>query len=193
MLSPTYFDTIGKAIGAIAYAFANRTPSRSVGTFTRPDNVTAYIAGDIVGDVMVFENVAPQVGQTLLTNVEMTSGLGMPVSTAAIPKPDGLLEAYLYLFSTIPTLPVPPIDNQPFAPTQTDMNNRVATIYFASEIARRLGAFTLYETVRNKNVWAGTDNRLYGVLVTARGWTPPATRGTFNVVLDFLPQPLVGL
>jgi hypothetical protein len=194
MLSPGYFDTIGKAIGAIAYAFANRSPNRSVGTFTRPDNVTPYIAGDIVGDVMTFDNVAPQVGTTLLTNVEMTSGLAMPLPTTTTPKPDGLLEAYLYLFSSMPTLPaVAPIDNQPFAPIQQDMSNRVATVYFATEIARRVGTFTLYEVVRNKNIWTSTDNRLYGVLVTARAWTPPATKGTFNVVLDFLPQPLVGL
>lgn len=194
MLSSGYFDTIGKAVSAVAYAFANRSPNRSVGSFTRPNNVTPYAVGDIVGEVMVFDNVAPLVGQTLLTNVEMTSGLAMPMPTTTTPKPDGLLEAYLYLFSSMPTLPaVPPIDNQPFTPTQQDMNNRVATVYFATEIAKRLGTFTLYETVRNKNIWTSADNRLYGVLVTARAWTSPAALGTFNVTLDFLPQPLVGL
>lgn len=155
-------------------------------SFTRPANVTAYTAGDVVADsataaaVLTFEAVTPGDGLgTTLDEIVFTSSANVAT------KPD--LE--LWLFKTAPA--TYGNDNEAFAPTDAETQDciGVAAIPVASFKVGLSGADAAGNVVCNPRALgiriAGlTDNKMYGVLV-ARNAYVPVSGEVFTILLKF--------
>lgn len=138
---------------------------------TRPANVTAYTAGDVVGGAITFTSAGPSGGRVLITSAD----LGLYI--AAIPTGMGAFTLYLYDV----TPPSAIADNSPFDMPSGDRASYLGSI--ALGVPVDLGA-TCYTTpvVPSLEVkLANASTTLYGYLVTASGYTPANNSEVYSI------------
>lgn len=167
----------------MATVVARGDTGRSVASFTRPSNTTAYAAGDVVsttaGAIMTFADVAKDASGAIQSAMLLSSA---NVSTK--------LDAELWLFSVAPAAVA---DNAVIAFTDAELAYLVDVISFptsewkvgiatsgadgnAVNVQRGLG-IPVYTRVQNVPV-----NDLYGVLVARNAYVPVSAE-VFTVTL----------
>jgi hypothetical protein len=143
-------------------------------TVTRPDNVTPYTAGDVVGGVIPFPAMGAAGSHCMLTSVDFRAIID------AIPS--GMTSFSLKLYSGTP--PSALADNAPW--TTATAGDRDAFIGFIdlgspADIGNML--FAQLDSA-NKQVKLGVgETALYGYLVTNGGFTPAANSEVYKITL----------
>jgi hypothetical protein len=131
-------------------------------TITRPANVTAYSAGDVVGGAITFANMGTSGGRIMLTSSQLE------LDIAAIPT--GMTSFFVALYSVTP--PSALADNAAWDLPSGDRASFLGIVQLGTPVD--LGS-TLYveQNIINKQIkLAGTS--AFGYLVTATGYTPAA-------------------
>lgn len=148
-------DTSGAYVRS-NFAFSTAT------TITRPANVTAYSAGDVVGGAITFANMGTSGGRIMLTSSQLE------LDIAAIPT--GMTSFFVALYSVTP--PSALADNAAWDLPSGDRASFLGIVQLGTPVD--LGS-TLYveQNIINKQIkLAGTS--VFGYLVTATGYTPAA-------------------
>lgn len=133
-------------------------------TITRPNDTTAYTAGDVVGTAFRIDGMGPgQGGEVMITSA------AFEVDVNAVPS--GMSSFRLYLYNVTP--PSAPADNSVWDLPSGDRPSFLGFVDLGSPAD--LGS-TLYVEANsiNKQVTLTTGGALYGVLVTNGAWTPAA-------------------
>jgi len=155
--------------------------ARSIASFGRANNATAYASGDVISSevattVIAFPNCAGVLGGS-------GAVLGATVAHADIPAAQPELE--LYLFNEAPT---GISDNAALAVSDADMVNLIGVIDLAVADQKIVGAdqtFYISGEVVLPFVCESTTAVLYGLLVTRTIFTPEA-EAKFIVGLELL-------
>lgn len=140
-------------------------------TITRPANVTAYTALDVVGGALTFTNMAPWAGEILITSVSLECDI------AAVPA--GMVNMRLYLYNVTP--PSALADNAAWDLPAGDRASFLGYVDLGTPVD--LGS-TLYVKADNLNAQittAGTS--IFGYLVTIGGFTPNANSEVYVLTL----------
>lgn len=138
---------------------------KSQPTITRPANVTAYTAGDVVGGVVTFLDMASTIGRDVVI-----ISADLRINITAIPT--GMSSFRLYLYNGTP--PSALADN---AAWDLPAGDRAAFLGFVDVGSPADLGSTLFCQVDalNKQVRMGAaETALYGYLVTNGGFTPAA-------------------
>ncbi len=142
---------------------------------TRPANVTAYTAGDVIGTtgsgVLTFLLGAAN-EHVVITSVDLLH------EVTAIPA--GMTSFRLHLYSATP--PSALADNAAWDLPSGDVSSYIGYIDFG--VINDLGS-NLFVQVDNvlKHVVCDASGQVYGYLVTNGGWTPGANSTVFDVTL----------
>jgi len=151
----------------------------SANLITRPDNITAYAAGDVITNAtaicLTFPDCAKEKGDSgVITQVTIIDSI-----QAATP-----LTGELWLFSATLT---PADDNAAFAPTDAQALTCIGVIPFTS--AGYLAANSVVVHISNFGgltfQCAADNTSLYGVLVARNAYAPTALE-TFQVKLHII-------
>ncbi|TCA02762.1 hypothetical protein [Rhizobium leguminosarum] len=143
---------------------------------TRPANITAYSANDVVGQtataVLTFATIGKSGGSILITRAELE------LDISAIPT--GMTSFRLYLYSSAP--PSALADNAAFTWAGTDRAPFLGYIDLGAPVL--IGGGTLYCDVTgiNKQMKLATAD-IYAYLVTAGGYTPAANSEGYKLTL----------
>lgn len=161
-----------EAIKTVARA-AVKAPKQVKGALNRPNNTTAYAAGEVI-----FGN-APTGNQpkALLLPEAVTSngGAGYIVSATLLDlaAQGTRLAADLLLFTEAPGTAF--VDNDPFAPDAAYMEKFVGMVSFPANGAKDVGSYSLYSVAVNQAFVTKDDSKdLYGVLLARNAYTPIA-------------------
>ncbi len=144
---------------------------------TRPANITAYTAGDVVGGAIELASLGPAGGIVLLTDVLVF------YNVAALPAGMGALR--LHLYSATP--PSALADNAPFDLPAAD---RAAYLNYIDLPALQDWGSTLITRAANGDQvprqvkLAAGQTSLWGYLQTIGGFTPAANSETLRIDLD---------
>lgn len=138
---------------------------KSQPTVTRPANVTAYTAGDVVGGVITFDGVGNRAGHTLLTSCDLR------INIAAIPS--GMTSFRLHLYNESPASAL--ADNAPWDLPSGDRSGYIGYVDLGSPADMGSSLFCQVDQV-NKHVQlpGNPPTKLYGYLVTNGAFTPAA-------------------
>jgi hypothetical protein len=132
--------------------------------FDRPDNTTAYDAGDIVGGVLEFEDIGPPNGGEVTVSY---SSLRVDRSTV----PEGMTSFTLYLFSVTP--PSALGDNDAYTLPSGDRAASLGTLDVGVPVSK--GATLLIETYPiNRPITVPAGGSLFAYLVTNGSFEPDA-------------------
>jgi len=156
------------------YAGANAGGVRSVASFQRPANTTAYAANDVVysststAGVLLF----PGVGSSGLIN-----GAYLLIA-ATLATPD--LELWVFDSGTDGTEPKNALDNAAFSLNSGDLGRLVGVFEFLDTNKKLAGTFQYTEAVaKNPVAYTATGGssagNLYGILVTRGAFTPASS------------------
>ena len=151
------------------------TTTKKQETLTRPDNVTAYTIGDVIGtataadNVFTFSGIGGGNGRTCL----ITSATLLIDSAVATE-----LKADLFLFDT---LPVAAIDNAADTITAAELKNCVGSISFATVMNTKLNS--VYNTTPDLQVKTGAAGTLYGILIAQNAYVPVAEE-VYDIILE---------
>ncbi|QIG71424.1 hypothetical protein EVB32_316 [Rhizobium phage RHph_TM39] len=140
-------------------------------TITRPADMNAYAANDVVGGPLTFAAVRSAAGALLVT------GTQLELDIASVPA--GMTSFRLYLYSATPGSAV--ADNGAFVFDATDRPSFLGYVDLGTPV---LIGSTLYVEVNNigKQIrTTGTD--LFAYLVTAGAYTPAANSEVYKVTL----------
>lgn len=144
-------------------------------TITRPANITAYTAGDVVGGVIQFPDIGFKDQIVLLTSCDLRIGV------SAIPS--GMTSFRLYLYHSTPPSAIAdngafdmPAGDQAVYAGYVDLGSP-ALVGGTSKIA-----FTQVDGV-NKQIGVAAGTSLYGYLVTNGGFTPAANSEVYIATL----------
>ena len=181
----------GPALSKIADELKNHKPTMVVSSFIRPNNTTAYAAGDIIypavpGGSLVqvkalqFKDALPFGGSGFISEAQLKIFSTQPTK----------LSADLHLFTA--PLTNAPVDNDPWEigtnVLLADMTNHLKTISFPDTAGEVLGGFTMYEVMPSKVVTAASGSTsLYGILVAKNAYEPIASE-KFVIQLGILPR-----
>jgi hypothetical protein len=187
----------GPALSKIADELKNHKPTMVVSSFIRPNNTTAYTAGDIIypavpGGSLIqvkalqFKDALPFGGSGFISEAQLKIFSTQPTK----------LSADLHLFTA--PLTAAPVDNDPWAigaigvnganVSLADMTNHLKTISFPDTAGEVLGGFTMYEVMPSKIVNAASaSTSLYGILVAKNAYVPIASE-KFVIQLGILPR-----
>jgi hypothetical protein len=146
-------------------------------TVTRPANVTAYTAGDVIGGAIEFTNMGPAGAPLLITDLLVF------YNVAALPSGMGALR--LHLYSATP--PSALADNAPFDLTAGD--RAVYITYIDLPALQDFGSTLITRAVNGDQVprqvkLAAGQTSLWGYLQTIGGFTPAANSETLRIDLD---------
>ena len=143
----------------------------------RPDNTTAYTAGDVVGPSpaanLEFANIMPEAGQNFyITDAKIE------VEKSSVPA--GMSTFTLHLFDAAPTAID---DNSAWTLLLADGGKYLGSIQFSIPVD--LGTTLVYwlENINIKRKLASGSTSIYGQLVTDAGWTP-ASEDVINIKLE---------
>lgn len=154
------------------FAFAS-TAARSAVAITRPANVTAYAAGDVVGGVLTFAAAGPSAGNVVLTSADLR------YDVAAIPS--GMSTFRLYLYSVTP--PSALADNAAWDLPSGDRASFIGYVDLGTIADLGSTLFTQVDGVNKQTKLGAGETALYGYLVTGAGYTPAANSETLQVTL----------
>ena len=175
------------ALEAPLTTLASKTANASLVSQVRPNNTTAYTAGDVVGGAIggagsvagsaiipfTFPNLSTAFangGEFLLTSVEMDRQVAAVVS--------GETTYSLYLFSAPPVTKL--LDNDPFAMAIAGDLPLFLDVITGITLVVPTGSAFIYGRIDGINhQYTLKSNVIYGYLMTVGGYTPVA-----NTVLD---------
>lgn len=136
-------------------------------TFTRPNDTTAYAAGDVVGTSpatnMTFSNISPIAGSGYII---MGAFLRIDVSSIT-----GMANFRLHLYSSAPTAIA---DNSAFDLASGDRSKYLGYISFDTPEVMTSTAFIASNNVNMKRTLASGSTTIYGLLETRSAYTPSA-------------------
>lgn len=136
-------------------------------TVTRPNNTTAYTAGQVVGGVITFPNAAQGGGGNIFVNF-----VSLLWNLAAVPS--GMTSFRLHLYSSTP--PSALADGATWDIPSGDRASYLGYIDLGTPVD--IGS-TLYVQTAGPNLTmqqiAALSSSLYGYMVTAGGYTPGAS------------------
>lgn len=155
---------------------ANPKSSSTQLTKTRPDNTTAYTAGDVI-------NESASVGTTWnfanVVKASNKSGIIKQVTLAHSSYEATLPVLELWLFHTDPTADN---DNAAFTPTDAELGDLVGVVPLVTPYQGSTNAVFISQPDLQFTC-ASADSDLYGVLVVRNAYTPLAEE-TFEIRLD---------
>lgn len=156
---PYSIDSAGNA-SQIAYGGGYRSQV----TITRPANVTAYAAGDVLGGAFEIPTIGPSGGQLMITSVDLAAYI-----TAT---PAGMTSFRMYLYSATPPSAI--ADNGAWDLPSGDRSVFVGFVDIPSMADIGSTVFAQIDAV-NKQCKTGTGSTsLFAYLVTNGGFTPAA-------------------
>lgn len=136
---------------------------KSQPTVTRPANVTAYTAGDVLGGAIEFPTIGPFSGDIILTSAALRANI------TAIPA--GMTSFRLHLYNVTP--PSALADNAAWDLPADDRAGYLGYIDLGSPADVGATVFVQVDQV-NKQVRLRGGYSLFGYLVTNGGFTPAA-------------------
>lgn len=136
---------------------------KSQPTVTRPANVTAYTAGDVLGGAIEFPTIGPFSGDIILTSAALRANI------TAIPA--GMTSFRLHLYNVTP--PSALADNAAWDLPDGDRAGYLGYIDLGSPADVGATVFVQVDQV-NKQVRLRGGYSLFGYLVTNGGFTPAA-------------------
>lgn len=139
-------------------------------TVTRPANVTAYTAGDVVGGAIDLGVMGPNAGQVLIT------GGTLEIDVAAVPA--GMTYFRLALYNVTP--PSALADNAAF---DIPAGDRASFLGFYTLQTPVDEGSTLWVEVNTQKQVLLAGTHLFAYLVTATGYTPAANSEVYKVGL----------
>lgn len=147
-------------------------------TITRPANVTAYTANDVVGGVLTFASIGPAVttgGQNL-----MMIGSQLECDIAAVPA--GMVNMRIYLYNVTP--PSALADNAAWDLVAGDRASYLGYVDCGTPVD--LGSTLYVETNNINKLLLAASSSLFGYLVTIGGYTPNANSEVYKATLHSL-------
>lgn len=141
-------------------------------TITRPANITAYTAVDVVGGALDFTAAGPSGGGTVII-----TGAQLELDISAIPS--GMTSFRLELYNVTP--PSATADNGAWDLVSGDRASYLGYYELGSPVDR--GSTCYVEADRNKQVVIPSGGHLFAYLVTAGGYTPAANSEVYKVTL----------
>lgn len=152
--------------------------STLVETFTRPNDTTAYAAGDVVGATAAAIEFGPFIYPLAQRPVTVRAA-ELRIDATAVPS--GMSFFTLHLYSATP--PSALADNAAFDLPSGDRSVYLGSVVIGTPVD--LGS-TLYVRADNLNVDVElTGTALYGYLVSSAAWTP-AAQTVFTVTLHVM-------
>ena len=146
-------------------------------SITRPDNTTAYTAGDVVGTSpaanLEFEDILPEGAQNFyITDAKIE------VEKSSVPA--GMSTFTLHLYDAAPTAIA---DNEAWTLLLADGGKYLGSIQFNTPVD--LGTTLVYwkTGINIKRKLATDSTSIYGQLVTDGAWTP-ASEDVINITLE---------
>lgn len=140
-------------------------------TITRPANVTAYTANDVVGGAIDLGVLGPSAGAVMINSVQLEADI------AAIPA--GQTSWILYLYNVTPPSAI--ADNGAFDLGSGDRASFLGSIAITTLVD--LGS-TLYVDIPNVSKQVRlSGTHLFGYLVTVGGFTPNANSEVYKLTL----------
>lgn len=146
---------------------------RSAAAISRPANVTAYTAGDVVGGALTFASAGPTASNVILTSCDLR------YDVSAIPS--GMAGFRLYLYTATP--PSAYADNAAWDLPSGDRASFVGFIDLGSPADLGSTLFAQVDGVNKQVQLAAGQTSLFGYLVTLAGYTPAANSETAQVTL----------
>lgn len=144
-------------------------------TITRPANVTAYTAGDVVGGAITIATGMTSAQRVMITSVDL-----MP-QIASIPA--GMTSFTLHLYSVTPPSAI--ADNGAFDLPSGDRTSYLGSISVGTPAD--LGSTLYCQTDGvNRPVQMVGSASIFGYLVTAAGYTPANNSEVYQLRLHFL-------
>jgi hypothetical protein len=138
---------------------------RLTATITRPDNTTAYTAGDVVGNTASIITFG-----AMKTGLNMILGTRLLLSVTAVPASMAAFNLHLYSGS-----PTNIQDNAAWTLPTADSTNYLGSVVLGVPVAL-IGdvIFSQDDEVNTTINVANNDNNIYGLLETVGGYTPGA-------------------
>jgi hypothetical protein len=147
------------------------TAYESSATITRPANVTAYTAGDVLGGAFQFANFGPLGGRMRLVSASLRADI------AAIPA--GMTNFRLHLYNVTPPSAI--ADNAAFDLPAGDRAAYLGYIDLGNMVD--LGATLLGQLDNISKQVKLASTSLFGYLVTTGGFTPAANSEVYTPTL----------
>jgi hypothetical protein len=153
---------------------------KSKPTVTRPANVTAYTAGDVVGGAITFEGIAPYGGDIYITSTTLRANI------TAIPA--GMTSFRLYLYDATPASAI--ADNAAWLLHTNDLSSYLGYIDMGSPaLPAATSAAVIVHVDQNFKQFRARTATLYGYLVTNGGFTPAANSEVYVPELNAVALP----
>lgn len=140
-------------------------------TITRPANMTAYAANDVLGGALDLGVLGPSAKSVLITGVQLEADI------AAIPA--GMTTFNLYLFSVTPPSAV--ADNGAFDIPAGDRASFLGKIALGAPVDEGSTLYCEANGINKQVKLAGTN--LFAYLVTVGGFTPAANSEVYKLTL----------
>ena len=144
----------------------------SIVSITRPANITAYTAGDVVGGALSITSIGPGGSSPI-----MITTVQLELDIAAVPV--GMTGFRLYLYNVTPPSAV--ADNGVFTLPAGDRASFLGFIDINSPLA--LGATCYIENANINKQLKLTGTGLFGYLVTTAGYTPAAVSEAYKLTV----------
>lgn len=134
-------------------------------TVNRANNQTPYIAADVVGGIIEFQNIGPAGGHIVVTSADLLLQIG------AVPA--GMSSMKLALYNGAPASNL--ADNAPWTLATTDRDNFLGFLDIGAPVLYTSNCFvqTPDGTAKQYKLAAGQTS-LWGYLITSGGFTPAA-------------------
>lgn len=144
---------------------------------TRPDNTTAYTAGDVVGtspaENYEFEDILPTAGEHFyITDAKIE------VEKSSVPAGMGTFTLHLY-----DSAPTAISDNTAWTLLLADGGKYLGSIQFTTPVDLGNTLISFLNQINIKRKLASGSTSIYGVLETDAGWTP-ASEDVINITLE---------
>jgi hypothetical protein len=140
---------------------------------TRPANVTAYSANDVVGGAITFPTMGPSGGgQVMITSTKFE------LDIAALPS--GMSSFYLYLYNVTPPSAI--ADNGAFDIPSGDRASFLGKILLGVPVDEGSTLFVQSDQI-NAQITVPSGASVFGYLVTTAGYTPAANSEVYAITL----------
>lgn len=161
----------GQTAGAASAQFVRQE-------FTRPNNVLAYAAGDIIGTAAAGAFQLALTGSSLLTDLLLNDLVALPVTP---------LQFDLYLWNGAPSF-LAIGDHNVFTPNAADMRTLLAVVSFTSLINPPInsGAITTYQAANLGHALVLGASNLYYSMVARNAYVPTANE-IFSLGVKVIP------
>lgn len=142
-------------------------------TVTRPANITAYTANDVVGGAIQFSGMGPNAGGEMRL---ISAVLEIDIATL----PAGMAAFNLYLYNATP--PSALADNAPFDIPAGDRASCIGKIALGTPVDEGSTLKIRADNI-NQQITVPPGGVLFGYLVTAGGFTPAANSEVYVLEL----------